>query len=194
MADGDVVLDWSTAPREMREAFEKMQADTKALQAQAEADRKRLAEVDRRETFERVKAELGDGAKEVSLEDLAETPLEQITVTALKVKAAEKAETRQAALAKLATDAGFESVEAMQAFRAEADARKAATTAAQTTTAIAATSGQTSTDVKKSVDEVAFEAFNANPHLPHDERVAAFLGASIGAQLTEAEGGGNTKL
>ncbi len=186
--------DWTTAPKEMREAFEKMQADTKELRDRDAAASARLAVIDRREAFDKVKGELGDAAKDVSLEDLGETPLEQITATTLKVKATEKAEIQQAALAELAKNAGFESVEAMQQFRAEADARKAATTAAQTTTAQAAMSGQNSPEIKKTVDELAFEAFNANPHLPHDERVAAFLGASLGAQLTEAEAAKGTKL
>lgn len=194
MAEEGERIDWSTAPEQLREAHKAQADELKALRAQAEENGKRLAAIDRRETFDKVKGELGDGAKDVTLEDLGDTPLEQITLTTLKVKATEKAEIRAKALTELAANAGFESVEAMQQFRAEADARKAATLAAQSTTAQAAMSGQNSQEIKKTVDEQAFAAFNANPHLPHDERVTAFLGASLGAQLTEAEAEKGAKL
>ena len=193
MAD-EPTYDWSTAPKEMREAFEKMQADTKELRDRDAAASARLAVIDRREAFDKVKGELGDAAKDVSLEDLGETPLEQITATTLKVKATEKAEARAAAETEMAKALGFENVEELRAFRTDAETRRQAPLASQTTTAAAAMSGQNSQEIKKTVDEQAFEAFNANPHLPHDERVAAFLGASIGAQLTEAEKEKGAKL
>ncbi len=193
MAD-EPTYDWSTAPKEMREAFEKMQADTKELRDRDAAASARLAVIDRREAFDKVKGELGDAAKDVSLEDLGETPLEQITATTLKVKATEKAEARAAAETEMAKALGFENVEELRAFRTDAETRRQAQLASQTTTAAAAMSGQNSQEIKKTVDEQAFEAFNANPHLPHDERVAAFLGASIGAQLTEAEKEKGAKL
>jgi len=193
MAD-EPTYDWTTAPKEMREAFEKMQADTKELRERDAAASARLAVIDRREAFEKVKGELGDAAKDVSLEDLGETPLEQITATTLKVKATEKSEARAAAETEMAKALGFENVEELRAFRTDAETRRQAQLASQSTTAQAAMSGQNSQEIKKTVDELAFEAFNANPHLPHDERVAAFLGASLGAQLTEAEAAKGTKL
>ena len=186
--------DRTTAPKEMREAFEKMQADTKELRERDAAASARLAVIDRREAFEKVKGELGDAAKDVSLEDLGETPLEQITATTLKVKATEKAEARAAAETEMAKALGFENVEELRAFRTDAETRRQAQLVSQTTTVQAAMSGQNSQEIKKTVDELAFEAFNANPHLPHDERVAAFLGASLGAQLTEVEAAKGTKL
>jgi len=193
MAD-EPTYDWTTAPKEMREAFEKMQADTKELRERDAAASARLAVIDRREAFEKVKGELGDAAKDVSLEDLGETRLEQITATTVKVKATEKAEARAAAESAMAEALGFENVEELRAFRTEAETRRQAQLASQTTTAQAAMSGQNSQEIKKTVDEQAFEAFNANPHLPHDERVAAFLGASLGAQLTEVEEAKGAKL
>lgn len=188
------VYAWETAPQEMRAEARRLADRLKELEAKDAAASARLAVIDRRETFEKVKGELGDAAKDVSLEDLGETPLEQITATTLKVKATEKAEARAAAETEMAKALGFETVEELRAFRTDAETRRQAQLASQTTTAQAAMSGQNSQEIKKTVDELAFEAFNANPHLPHDERVAAFLGASLGAQLTEAEAAKGTKL
>ncbi len=47
MAD-EPTYDWTTAPKEMREAFEKMQADTKELRERDAAASARLAVIDRR--------------------------------------------------------------------------------------------------------------------------------------------------
>lgn len=193
MAEDDGI-NWDTAPEQFREAHKAQAATLKDLQEREARAAARLAELDRKEAFEKVKGELGDTAKDVSLEDLGETPLEQITATTLKVKATEKAEARDKAEGEMAKALGFENAEELRAFRIEAETRKNAQLASQTTTAQAAMSGQNSQEIKKTVDELAFEAFNANPHLPHDERVTAFLGASLGAQLTEAEAAKGTKL
>ena len=67
MAD-EPTYDWTTAPKEMREAFEKMQADTKELRERDAAASARLAVIDRREAFEtaKVRALLRQLRREVS--------------------------------------------------------------------------------------------------------------------------------
>jgi hypothetical protein len=175
--------DWSTAPQQMREAFERMQSETKALRETNEKAQARLLAVDRRETFERVKGELGDVAKDVSLEDLGDLPLEQITPTTLKVKAQEKAEARTLAEVQIAKDLGFESVDEFRTFRAEREAAKAQTQQAMGITAAAATAGQSFIEPVLSPKDAAFAAFNEakTKGLPSDDAKAAAVSALLRA-------------
>jgi hypothetical protein len=178
--------DWSNAPQEMRAEVQRIQKLAADLQAQAEKDRARLADVDRRERFNELKLAGGDTLKDVALEDIGDLVAEQITPTILQAKALEKAQTQQAALSKLAADAGFTSVEEMQAFRTEADARKAATLQAQGVTAAAATSGQTFNEPIASPHDAAFAAYNdaRTKGMPPDDA----KGAAVMALLNAASG------
>jgi hypothetical protein len=180
--------DWSTAPAQMREAFEKMQADTKALQAKAEADGKRLAEVDRRERFNELKMAGGDALKDVSLEDIGDMAADQMTPTILQAKALEKGQARAAAEAEMAKALGFTDAEELRAFRVEAETRKNAQLAAMGKTAAAATTGQNVQDPIKTPTERAFEEAAAlkSQGLPPDEVRAGFIGAKFDAALAEA--------
>lgn len=188
MAD-DPTYDWSTAPAQMREAFERMQADSKALQARAEADAKRLAEVDRREKFNEVKLAGGEALKDVSLEDIGDMAAEQITPTILQARALEKTQAREAALASLAKDAGFATVEELKQFQAEIAARNAATATGRSQTATAATAGQGTKEPLKLPGEAAYAAYTEarTAGLPSDDARADAVNALIQATLAQQE-------
>lgn len=186
MAD-EPTYDWSTAPAQMREAFEKMQADTKALQARAEADGKRLADVDRREKFNELKLAGGDALKDVELADIADMDAAQITATILQAKALEKGQAREAALAKLATDAGFATVDELKTFQAEIAARNATTATGRAQNATAATAGQGTKEPVVQPAEAAFAAYNEarTAGLPSDDARAGAVNALIQATLAQ---------
>jgi len=182
--------DWSTAPGPMREAFEKMQADTKALQAKAEADGKRLAKVDRRERFNELKMAGGDALKDVSLEDIGDMAADQMTPTILQAKALEKGQARAAAEAEMAKALGFTDADELRAFRVEVETRKNAQLAAMGKTAAAATTGQNVQDPIATPQEAAYAAFNEarTAGLPSDDAKAAAVSALLaGAAAQQAK-------
>lgn len=182
MAEGEV-FDWSTAPGQMRAEFERLQGVTKKLEEQQAKDAARLAAFDRREAFERVRAELGDAAKEVSLEDLGDTPLEQITATTLKVKAQEKVEARATAELAQATALGYTDVETYRADIAALQAQRAKDTQGMTANAIAAGSGKAPPEIPAQPHEAAFAAYEKarQSGLPPDDRGAAAVDAMFKA-------------
>lgn len=186
MAD-EPTYDWSTAPAQMRDAFEKMQADTKALQAKADADAKRLADVDRREKFNELKMAGGEALKDVELADVADMDASQITATILQAKALEKGQAREAALGKLATDAGFATVDELKAFQAEIAERNAATATGRAQTAVAATSGQGTKEPIVLPADAAHKAFSEarTKGAPSDDAKADAIGALIQATLAQ---------
>lgn len=190
MAD-EPTYDWSTAPAQMRDAFERMQADTKALQAKADADAKRLADVDRREKFNELKLAGGEALKDVELADLGDMAAEQITPTILQAKALEKSQAREAALGKLATDAGFATVDELKEFQAEIAARNAATATGRAQTAAAATAGQGTKEPVVAPGDAAHKAFvDARTRgLPSDDAKADAIGALIQATLAQQAAG-----
>jgi hypothetical protein len=180
-----ITIDWSTAPAQMREAFEANAKRVKELEKEHEASAARIAVIDRRERIESLKAQLGDSAKDVSPEDFGDTPAEQITDSLVRAKAIEKETIREAALAKLAKDAGFESGEALQAFMAERETAKAAATKAQGAAASVAGAGGAPPEAPAPPSEQAFKAFREakDKGLPNDEAQAAYVGATIEALL-----------
>jgi len=188
MAD-EPTYDWSTAPAQMREAFEHMQADARALQTKADADAKRLAEVDRRERFNELKMAQPDALKDVELADLGDMEAGQITPTILQAKALEKGQTREAALVKLAADAGFATVDELKTFQAEVAARNAATATGRTQTAAAATSGQGTKEPVVAPAEAAHKAFTEarTQGLPSDDAKGVAIGALIDATLAQLD-------
>jgi hypothetical protein len=184
----DQVFDWTTAPKEMREVFEKMQADTKTLQAQAEKDRARLADVDRREKFAELKLAGGEALKDLTPEDVGDLTADQITPTILQAKALEKGAAREKAETEMAKALGFTDAEELRAFRVEAETRNQAKLAAMGNTAAAAMAGQASKEPIKTPTERAFEEAAAlkSQGLPPDEVRAGFIGAKFDAAMAEA--------
>lgn len=180
--------DWSTAPAEMRAEVQRIQAANKDLEEREARAAKRLAQLDRSLKFDELKKAGGDALKDVSLEDIGDLGADQITPTILQAKALEKGQAARAAQEKMAADLNFESVEAMQAFRAEAAARQNQTTAAMSNTAAAAMAGQGAKEPIKTPTERAFEEAKAlkAEGLPPDEVRAGFIGAKFDAAMAEA--------
>ena len=181
------VIDWSTAPAQMREAFEANAKELKALREAREADSKRLAEIDRRAAFDRVKTEAGDAAGDVTLEDLGEMATDQITTTILRAKATEKTEARAAAELTQAKAMGFENVEDFRTALAAVQAQKAKDTAGMTANAVAAGSGAAPPAAPKTPTEAAIAVYREakTQGLPNDRAETMFLEASFAAQLEE---------
>jgi hypothetical protein len=180
--------DWSTAPAEMRAEFQRIQGENKTLAEREAKAAARLAQLDRSLKFDDLKAAGGDALKDVSLEDIGDLGAEQITPTILQAKALEKAQTQQAALASLAKDAGFESVEAMQAFRTAAAEHQSQTMTAMGHTAAAATAGQGIPDPIASPSQAAFTAFTEakTQGLPSDDAKAAAITALFQSTAAQA--------
>lgn len=180
--------DWSTAPAEMRAEVQRIQAANKDLEEREARAAKRLAQLDRSLKFDELKAAGGDALKDVTLEDVGDLGADQITPTILQAKALEKAQTQQAALASLARDAGFDSVEAMQAFRTAAAERQSQTMTAMGNTAAAATAGQGTPDPIASPSQAAFTAFTEakTQGLPSDDAKAAAITALFQSTAAQA--------
>jgi hypothetical protein len=190
MADDEqTVYAWDTAPQEMRAEAKRLSDRLKELEAKAGADAQRLAEVDRREKFNELKKLGGDALKDVELADIGDMIADQITPTILQAKALEKGQAREAALAKLATDAGFSTVDELKAFQVELAARNAATATGRSQNAAAATSGQGSKDPLKLPGEAAYAAYTEarTSGLPSDDARANAVNALIQATLAQAD-------
>lgn len=187
MAEGET-YDWSTAPAEMRAEFQRIQAANKDLEEREAKAAARLAQLDRSLKFDEVKAAGGDALKDVTLDDIGDLGADQITPTILQAKALEKGAAREKAETEMAKALGFDSADALRAFRVEAEARNAEKLTAMGQTAAAATAGQGAKEPIKTPTERAFEEAKAlrAEGLPPDEVRAGFIGAKFDAALAEA--------
>lgn len=184
-------IDWSTAPAALRAAHEANTARLRELEAESAASKARLTQIDRREKFAELKSSLGDVAKDVTLEDLGDLPLDQFTPTTLEVKALEKTRARVAAEERQAKELGYENREAFVADLTRVREEREKRTATQTQVANLATGGPGTPEPPKAAVTLAMEVLAADKAAgrPADVQGANFLNALLAAKEAEALAG-----
>jgi hypothetical protein len=184
-----ITIDWSTAPAQMREAFEANAKRVKELEERDKANAGRLLLIDRAERVNALKAELGDVAKDLTAEDFADMAPDAITPTIVQARALERQAARAAATLQVAKDLGYETVEQYELDRKALADKRAADLKAMTGNAATAGAGSAPPEAPKPPGEDAIAAFREARQAgkPSDEAENAFIGTLFQRQIEALE-------